>query len=137
MKENPQLEVVSIFTHLAGSGESLFDEYTHYQARYFEEMVRILTDGLGIKPMMHLLNSSGIARFPEYQYEMVRLGIGMYGFDPSGYVQDLHTVMTLKARISRIKRIPAGSTVGYDRRWKAERESLIATVSIGYADGLT
>jgi alanine racemase len=136
MKENPQLEVVSIFTHLAGSGESLFDEYTHYQARYFEEMVRILTDGLGIKPMMHLLNSSGIARFPEYQYEMVRLGIGMYGFDPSGYVQDLHTVMTLKARISRIKRIPAGSTVGYDRRWKAERESLIATVSIGYADGL-
>ncbi|MCO6461140.1 MAG: bifunctional UDP-N-acetylmuramoyl-tripeptide:D-alanyl-D-alanine ligase/alanine racemase [Saprospiraceae bacterium] len=136
LQDNVYLDIVSIFTHLAGSGESLFDEYTHYQARYFEEMVSSLSTALNIRPMKHILNSSGIARFPRYQYEMVRLGIGIYGFDPSGFVSDLHNVMTLKARISRIKRIPPGSTVGYDRRWKAETESTIATVSIGYADGL-
>lgn len=136
LKENPNLEVVSIFSHLAGSGESLFDEYTHYQAVYFEDMANTISEGLNIRPMRHILNSSGIARFPQYRYEMVRLGIGLYGFDPSGFVSDLHTVMTLKARISRIKTIAVGSTVGYDRRWKAERESVIATISIGYADGL-
>ncbi|HMY85639.1 MAG: bifunctional UDP-N-acetylmuramoyl-tripeptide:D-alanyl-D-alanine ligase/alanine racemase [Saprospiraceae bacterium] len=136
LKGNSHLEVVSVFSHLAGSGESLFDEYTHFQAAYFEEMVSSISRGLRTHPLRHILNSSGIARFPQYMYEMVRLGIGLYGFDPSGFVSDLHTVMTLKARISRIKTIPTGSTVGYDRRWKAEKDSIIATISIGYADGL-
>lgn len=136
IRDNDHIEIVSIFSHLAGSGESLFDDYTNYQAEYFDRMSAAIADGLGIRPMRHILNSSGIARFPQYQFEMVRLGIGLYGFDPSGFVSDLQTVMTLKARISRIKNIPAGSTVGYDRRWKAERDSAIATISIGYADGL-
>ena len=136
LKDNTSIQIVSIFSHLAGSGEALFDDYTNYQAAYFEKMAKTISTGLRINPMKHILNSSGIARFPQFQYEMVRLGIGLYGFDPSGFVLDLKTVMTLKARISRIKTITEGNTVGYDRRWKALRTSNIATISIGYADGL-
>jgi alanine racemase len=87
--------------------------------------------------LRHILNSSGIARFPEAQLDMVRLGIGLYGIAPEPEVQQqLKPVSQLKTKISQIKEIPAGDSVGYNRRWIAKRPSRIAIISIGYADGL-
>ena len=92
---------------------------------------------LGYLPMRHILNSGGIVRFPEYQMDMVRLGVGLYGIDSSGLIQDkLQTVSTLKATVSQIQNISAGDTVSYGRSGKAEQDMTIATLSIGYADGL-
>ena len=96
-----------------------------------------LTTVLGYSPMRHILNSGGIVRFPEQQLEMVRLGIGLYGVDSSGLLQDrLQTVNTLKATISQLKNVAVGDTVGYGRLGIAQRPMRIATLSLGYADGL-
>jgi alanine racemase len=87
--------------------------------------------------LCHILNSSGIARFPEAQMDMVRLGIGLYGIAPEPDVQrHLKPVSRLKTKISQLKDIPEGDSVGYNRRWIAQRPSRIAIISIGYADGL-
>ena len=87
--------------------------------------------------LKHILNSSGISRFPEAQMDMVRLGIGLYGVAPEPEVQaDLHQVSRLVTRISQLKDIPAGDTVGYGQRWRAQQPSRIAIITIGYADGL-
>lgn len=101
-------------------------------------MYAMLADRLGYRPNRHILNSSGIVRFPEHQMEMVRLGIGLYGIDGSGEVQEkLQTVNTLKATVSQVKNIPGGHTVGYSRQGVATQPMRIATLSIGYADGLS
>jgi alanine racemase len=87
--------------------------------------------------MRHILNSSGINRFPQYQMEMVRLGIGLYGIDGSQSIQNqLQKVHTLKATISQIKNIKKGETIGYGRKGNSKKSMRIATISIGYADGL-
>ena len=87
--------------------------------------------------MRHILNSNGINRFPQYQMEMVRLGIGLYGIDGSQTIQNqLQKVHTLKASISQIKNITKGESIGYNRKGKAKKAMRIATISIGYADGL-
>jgi len=92
---------------------------------------------LKYKPLRHILNSSGINRFPQHQMEMVRLGIGLYGIDSSQEIQNqLQKVHTLKATISQIKNIAAKETIGYSRKGKAKKSMRIATISIGYADGL-
>jgi len=99
----------------------------------YEEVV----EALDYRPMRHILNSGGIVRFPEYQMDMVRLGIGLYGIDSSGLIQkDLQTVNTLKATVSQIKTVEAGETVSYGRTGVAEHDMKIATISVGYADGL-
>ena len=123
--------VQSVFTHLACSDDPEMDEFTRNQISRFKEWSRMLP---GIK---HILNSSGITRFPEAQMDMVRLGIGLYGISPEPEVQkDLVQVSRLVTRISQIKNIPQGDTVGYNCRWRAERPSRIAIITIGYADGL-
>jgi alanine racemase len=100
-------------------------------------MYEFIAAGLDYRPLRHILNSSGIVRFPEWQMDMVRLGIGLYGVDGSGLLQQqLQTVNTLKATISQIKKIAPGETVGYGRMGKATQAMRIATLSIGYADGL-
>jgi alanine racemase len=137
LRSHPQIRVRTVFSHLAASESPDHDAFTHEQATRFATMYEIIAAGLGYRPLRHILNSGGITRFPEYQLDMVRLGIGLYGIDSSEVLQhQLQTVQTLKATISQIKKIPAGETVGYGRRGVADKEISIATISIGYADGL-
>ena len=125
------LQVKSVFSHLACSEDPAMDDFTRSQIARLQEWSRHLP---GIK---HILNSSGISRFQEAQMDMVRLGIGLYGVAPEPDVQrQLRQVSRLVTRVSQIKEIPAGDTVGYNRRWRAQRPSRIAILTIGYADGL-
>ena len=125
------LRVTSVFTHLACADEPSKDDFTRTQIARFKEWSIKLP---GIK---HILNSSGITRFPEAQLDMVRLGIGLYGVSPEPDVQSsLKQVSRLVTLISQVKDIPAGDTVGYGCRWRAARPSRIAIITIGYADGL-
>ena len=125
------LQVKSVFSHLACSEDPAMDEFTRCQISRLREW------SAGLPGIKHILNSSGITRFPEAQMDMVRLGIGLYGVAPEPEVQrQLHQVSRLVTRISQIKDIPAGDTVGYNCRWRAERPSRIAILTIGYADGL-
>jgi alanine racemase len=136
IRSHPALEVKSVFSHLVASDAPEHDDFTDTQARRFEQMAGQIADVLGYLPMRHLLNSGGIARHPAYRYDMVRLGIGLYGIDGSAQLQDrLMPVSTLKATISQVKNVPKGDTVGYDRKGRVWRDSRIATISIGYADG--
>ena len=114
------------------------DDFTHLQIDRFRAWSSRVKKALGRDDILcHILNSSGITRFPEAQMDMVRLGIGLYGISPEEEVQShLLPVSQLKTRISQLKDIPAGDSVGYNRRWVAERDSRIAIISIGYADGL-
>lgn len=137
LHKHPQLKVESVFSHLAASEADNHDAFTHHQVKDFQAAYERFTKLLGYRPMRHILNSSGINRFPEYQMEMVRLGIGIYGIDSSDLLNErLQTVLKLKARISQIKTVTAGQTIGYGRNGKADTNLKIATVSIGYADGL-
>ena len=125
------LKVESVFTHLACADDPEMDDFTHMQIDRFRSWSAKLP---GIK---HILNSSGITRFPEAQLDMVRLGIGLYGVSPEPDVQkNIKQVSRLVTQVSQIKDIPAGDTVGYNCRWRAERPSRIAIITIGYADGL-
>lgn len=135
---NPHLTVASIFTHLAGADEQEHDHFSKQQAKEFIASADSISAVLGYKPLYHVLNSPGILRLPELQLDMVRLGIGLYGVDPTPYhFDELHPVAQLKTLISQIKQIPAGETIGYGRRGKAERDLTIATIAIGYADGFS
>ncbi|MCO6491556.1 MAG: bifunctional UDP-N-acetylmuramoyl-tripeptide:D-alanyl-D-alanine ligase/alanine racemase [Phaeodactylibacter sp.] len=137
LNETPQLKVHSVFSHLAASEAPEHDGFTHEQAGRFNVLYGRLADGLGYRPLRHLLNSSGILRFPSYQMDMVRLGIGTYGIDATGLARaQLRTALTLRARISQIKHLLPGDTVSYGRSGAIRHPSRIATVSIGYADGL-
>ncbi|MCC6726741.1 MAG: bifunctional UDP-N-acetylmuramoyl-tripeptide:D-alanyl-D-alanine ligase/alanine racemase, partial [Saprospiraceae bacterium] len=136
-ESRPTVLVKTVFSHLAASEAPQHDDFTRQQFARFQKMYEHLVGGLGYSPMRHILNSGGIVRFAEQQMEMVRLGIGLYGVDSSGLLQDrLQTVNTLKATISQIKNVAMGETVGYGRLGKAERPMRIATISLGYADGL-
>ncbi len=128
--------VQSVFSHLAASDGASHDDFTKHQANSFLAMYEQITAALGYYPLRHICNTSGIARFPQYHFDMVRLGIGIYGVDSSNEMQaELEVVNTLKAMISQIKHIPKGESIGYSRRGVAERDLRIATISIGYADG--
>lgn len=131
------LEIVSIFTHLAATDETQHDDFTLLQWQRFEEMCQLVSQTIDYPIKRHALNTAGIARFPDMQADMVRLGLGLYGFDSSQTVQNvLRQVGTLKTYISQIKTVSPPETVGYGRRGQLSRTSRIATVSIGYADGL-
>ena len=135
---NPALKTTSIYTHLAGADEAVFDDFSHQQVKIFKEMCRRLNPALHEDVIRHVLNSAGIIRFPEYQFDMVRLGIGLYGYESSQSKQDaLRVVSTLKTYISQIKTLAKGETVGYSRKGKLKRDSKIATIAIGYADGFS
>ena len=132
----PHLEVRSAFSHLAASEAPAHDAFTHQQAARYEALYAQLAAALGYRPLRHILNSSGIARFPQYQMDMVRLGIGIYGIGGGALQPQLQPALTLRARLSQIKTLAVGDTVGYGRSGRVNRPSRIATVSIGYADGL-
>ncbi|MBS1783358.1 MAG: bifunctional UDP-N-acetylmuramoyl-tripeptide:D-alanyl-D-alanine ligase/alanine racemase [Bacteroidetes bacterium] len=130
------IKVQSIFSHLAASDDPAFDYFTLVQAKRFDQMSQTLINALNYQPLRHLCNSAGIVRHPSLHYDMVRLGIGLYGVDNSEKNgKKLVQVSTLKTTIAQIKQIDAGETIGYGRRGKVEAPKRIATVSIGYADG--
>jgi alanine racemase len=132
-----KIEIASIFSHLSASEDVAEDEFTHNQIDLFISCYNEIVENLNYKPFRHVLNSSGIVRLPEYQFEMVRLGLGMYGIDTSASVNaDLLKVHTLKARISQIKKVKKGDSIGYNRKYIATKDITTATLSIGYADGL-
>ncbi len=137
LQAHPQLRVVSVFSHLAASEDPRHDDFTLRQAARFERAYAALCEVVGYSPLRHLLNSSGIARFPQYQYDMVRIGIGLYGLDSAARARlNLQSVLCLRAAISQIKILADGDTVGYGRRGAGMPGMRIATISIGYADGL-
>ncbi|MGN6476221.1 MAG: bifunctional UDP-N-acetylmuramoyl-tripeptide:D-alanyl-D-alanine ligase/alanine racemase [Flavipsychrobacter sp.] len=136
LDNNPQVYIASVFSHLAASEDPTMDSFTVHQHEQFEQMSQALLNKLSYRPLRHICNSAAIARHPEMHYEMVRLGLGLYGIDGSGILQDdLKQISTLKTTIAQIKTIPAGETVGYGRKAHIDKETRIATISIGYADG--
>ena len=111
---------------------------THEQIALFEKLSQRIMDELGINPIRHILNTSGISNFGESQYDMVRLGIGLYGISNDDKEQKyLENVSTLKSVISQIRTIDKGESVGYGRRFIAKKTTKIATIPIGYADGIS
>lgn len=133
---NPHIQVASVFSHLAASEDPTLDAFTAHQHEQFEQMSHALLTRLPNKPLRHICNSAAIARHPELHYDMVRLGLGLYGIDGSKLLQkELKQISTLKTTIAQIKTIPAGETVGYGRKGHIDKETRIATISIGYADG--
>ena len=131
------MRVKSIFSHLAASDEPENDDFTLGQIKLFQQNAGTLSDSLGYKPMWHILNSAGIERFPQYQFDMVRLGIGIYGISALPGVQ-LAPVASLKCKILQIKHLkPEDGTVGYGRHGKiAAGGTVTATIPVGYADGI-
>ncbi|MCU0444149.1 MAG: bifunctional UDP-N-acetylmuramoyl-tripeptide:D-alanyl-D-alanine ligase/alanine racemase [Microscillaceae bacterium] len=129
-------QVASLFSHLAGADDARHTEFSQKQIAIFKDCAQKLEEALGYDTLKHILNTSGITRFPQAQFEMVRLGVGLYGVEPNGFYQDkLETVGKLKTTISQIKAIPQGETIGYGRWGVAQQDLQIATIAIGYADG--
>jgi alanine racemase len=135
LKSCDAVRPASIFSHLAGADSSEFDDFTREQLRRFTEASDAIVAAFPHKILRHILNSAGMERFPQYQFDMCRLGIGLYGFEASEEHLNLATVSTLKSTILQIKEIAPTETVGYSRRGKLQRTSRIAMVPIGYADG--
>ena len=137
INKNPQIHIQSVFSHLAAAENSLYDDFTLQQIKSFTEMSNILIKAIEYPVMRHTLNSAGIVRFPDAQFEMVRLGIGLYGIASVGFEQkELQNVGRLKTIISQIKKIAVNDSIGYGRGKIAHQEMMIAIIPIGYADGL-
>ncbi|AWV99125.1 bifunctional UDP-N-acetylmuramoyl-tripeptide:D-alanyl-D-alanine ligase/alanine racemase [Arcticibacterium luteifluviistationis] len=136
LKANSKLEVASIFSHLAGADNKAHDTFSKEQINTFKELSDLIIEKLGYQPLRHILNSAGIIRYPNAAFDMVRLGIGLYGIEANNQSQnDLQTVGTLKTTISQIKTVKKGETIGYGRVGKANHDVKVATIAIGYADG--
>lgn len=134
--EGIDLAVVVEPSHLAAAEDPSEDEYTRRQIKLFKEMCDRFCGNFDYKILRHILNSAGIVRFPEAQFDMVRLGIQLYGCSEIPGIKDkLHNVVTLKTVITQIKSLPAGETIGYNRSFRLRRDSKIAIIPIGYADG--
>ena len=136
IKQHHTMAVKSVFSHLVGSEAAEFDKFTYHQADLLNKACTILQQILGYPFLKHIANSAAIFLHKDLQYDMVRLGIGLYGVDSAeGNHVLLETVATLKSTIAQIRNLKAGETVGYNRKGKLVRDSKIATVRIGYADG--
>jgi len=137
LRQDKNIKIASVFSHLAGSDNAEHDNFTKDQIQSFEKASEKIIKSFKYKIPRHILNSSGILRFPKSQYEMVRLGIGLYGIDTTGKAQrNLENVGTLKSVIAQIKLINKGETIGYNRKGLAKEEMKIGIMNIGYADGL-
>jgi alanine racemase len=137
LKGNDLVQIKSILSHMATSDDLKHDAFSKSQIALFEKISNQLNTELNIKPIRHILNTSGITNYPEAQHDMVRLGIGLYGISNDEEEQkELENVGTLKSVISQIRTIDAGESVGYGRRFIAEKTTKIATIPIGYADGI-
>ena len=134
LHQQKAVRVASVFSHLAGSDEAQFDAFTHEQAAYFKDCANsLLPIANNPSPLLHICNTAGIERFPEYHFDMCRLGIGMYGLSFASAA--LRNVCTLKTTILSIKTVGAGQTIGYGRHTTLSEPRQIAVIPIGYADG--
>jgi alanine racemase len=136
LRNNDQVKVQSVFSHLVASDAAEHDGFTRQQIEKFKSISDQILEVLNYKPLLHISNTSGITRWPDGQMDMVRLGIGLYGFDsalPNN--RGLQTTMVLKTTVTQVKELQAGETVGYSRRGVLPAGGRIATVKIGYADG--
>ena len=129
------LVIRSVFSHLAGSDSPELDDFTMHQLDAYMNAAAELENHLGYPILKHILNSAGIERFIDYQEDMVRLGISLYGVSASGVSKGLECVCSLKTVILQIRNVPAGDSVGYGRMTFVQRDSRIAIIPIGYADG--
>ena len=138
VSETNSIEVRSLLSHLAASEDKNEADFTRKQIEAFEVISNKMIAGLGYSPMRHTTNTSGILNYPEAHYEMVRAGIGLYGFgnDPR-FNAELRPVLTLKTVISQIHEIPKGQTIGYNRAYKAPQNLRTATLPVGHADGIS
>jgi Alr-MurF fusion protein len=138
LKGNSAVKVQSILSHMATSDDSKHYDFALSQIRLFDKLSTKIMTELQINPIRHILNTSGISNFSEAQFDMVRLGIGLYGVSNDENEQKhLENVGTLKSIISQVRTIPAGDSVGYGRRFMAEKTTKVATIPIGYADGIS
>ena len=133
LKKYPKLKIQSICSHLAASDNSAEDSFTNTQFQVFEKVSSSFSKGLNQLIDRHILNTNGILRFPEKEYEMVRLGIGLYGLNNN---TNLQQVSTLKSVIAQVRSIKEGKKVGYDASFLAKEDMIIGVVPFGYADGL-
>lgn len=131
------VKVKSIFSHLSSADDFSEKEYTFEQAELFTKNSEIISSGLNDEPLRHLLNSSGIVNYPEFQFDMVRIGIGMAGITSSPKIKKLlRNAVTFKTVISQISDLETGDSVGYNRKHMVEKPTRIATIPVGYADGI-
>ena len=137
LKDCDYVKVKSVYSHLASADNPENDDFTEGQVAMFKVNAEKLTDALGYKPLYHILNSAGIERFPQYQFDMVRLGIGIYGVSALAET-NLKPVASFKCKILQIKTLrPEDGTVGYGRHGKIAQEgTVVATIPVGYADGI-
>ncbi len=136
LSASPELVIKSAFSHLAASGDQEHDAFTKEQSANFIKMAAQIRQVTGYDFIRHIGNSSAIHRHPELQFEMIRLGIGLYGVDADRYIQKrIMNVSTLRTTISQIKHIAPGESVGYSRKTIVDTPVTIATVRVGYADG--
>lgn len=135
--ENKNLKVQSIFSHLSSSDVPTEKEFTLNQLETFEKNSNYLIEKLGYQPIRHILNSSGITSYTDHQYDMVRIGIGMLGESANPEIQkQLQSVVSFKTVISQISLVENGESVGYSRKYKTDHQTKIATIPVGYADGI-
>jgi len=137
LRKHPSVQVKTILSHLASSDIASHHEFTLKQIADFERDSSAIMNALKIKPIRHICNTSGISNYPDAQYDMVRLGIGLYGVsNDEEETNEWEHVGTLKSIISQIRTLNVGDSVGYGRRFMVEKETKVATIPIGYADGI-
>jgi alanine racemase len=135
LKNQNFVKIRSVFSHLVVSDSPDFDDFTRQQIALFTKIKNKITEAFSHKILVHILNSAGIERFSDYQFDMVRLGIGHYGMSatPNSHLEE---VCTLKTKILQIRNVSKEDTVGYSRKGTLTRDSVIGALPIGYADGL-
>ncbi len=138
LKETTHIKVAYLFSHLAASEDKNEQSFTKNQINRFSEISTEFYKNLDYKPMLHMLNTSGVINYPKAQFNMVRIGIGLYGFgNNKKETAQLKNTHNLKSIISQIHTIEKGETVGYNRAFTANKQSKTATIPIGHADGLS
>jgi alanine racemase len=134
LNQHPEIKVKSVFSHLASADDPNDDDFTTSQINLFSSLATEIEKGINKKVIKHILNTHGILRFPQYSFDMVRLGIGLYGFAEKNS-EYLENVSTLKTRILQIRNVSPSDTIGYNRKGKVDKPSKIAIIPIGYAHG--
>jgi len=137
LEENRYIKVQSVFSHFVASDAKEHDDFTKKQIKRFEKAFTKIEKALGYKVIKHISNTGGIIRWPSAHFDMVRLGIGLYGIDASisSESNSLQPIATLKTSVSQVRKVEANDTIGYNRNGKLTKNGKIATVRIGYADG--
>jgi alanine racemase len=127
--------IKSVFSHLVGSEDAAEDDFTKRQAEIFRRCCDKIQYAIQYNFIKHIANSAAAARHIDLQFDMVRLGVGLYGVNTTNEKLDLKVVASLKTTIAQIRHLRAGETVGYNRKGRIEKPTIIATIRIGYADG--